>query len=259
MLLSILAAFFFTFFTIIFFLLFYYRIKQEKMSFFSIDQIQHCESKTDFKRCTFDEESIRKFYKHPKSFCALIVLSLLFIFFVTWGVYSLTGNPRVKSYFFSELMEREPNTLNEYERLIRLEVLFFRMPHDGKIADALAVGYLEAGRFQDAVNTYLYALHLNGETAPRLLGYGLALVNYEGGMITQEAQDVFQKAVNLAPKDFYPHLLLASAFHQAGRSSQAVQLLQNFLNKTPKNIKGRSRIEEMIIQLRSVSDEQDVD
>ncbi|AQX21691.1 cytochrome c-type biogenesis protein CcmH [Bartonella sp. CDC_skunk] len=259
MLLSVLDAFFLIFLTIILFLFFYCGTKQKKMSSFNLDQTQNCESETNFQRCTFDAGGVRRLYKYSKSFCALMVLSVLFIFFVTWGVYSLTGNPGVKSYFFSELMEKDPNTLNEHEKLIRLEVLFFRMPHDGKVADALAVAYLEAGRFQDAVNTYLYALHLNGETAPRLLGYGLALVNYEGGIITQEAQDIFQKAVNLAPKDFYPHLLLASAFHQSGQSSQAVQLLQNFLNQTPKNIKGRSRIEEMIIQLRSVSDEQDLD
>ncbi|CBI76068.1 cytochrome c-type biogenesis protein (fragment) [Bartonella clarridgeiae 73] len=165
----------------------------------------------------------------------------------------------MKSYFFSELMGKDPKTLNRYERLVRLQVLFFRMPYDGNIADALAVGYLEEGLFQEAVNTYLDALHLNGETAPRLVGYGLALVGYEGGIITQEAQDVFQKAVNLAPNDFYPHLLLANAFHQAGRSSQAIQLLQNFLNKMPKVVKGRSRVEEMIIQLRGVSEEQDLD
>ncbi|AQX27659.1 MULTISPECIES: tetratricopeptide repeat protein [unclassified Bartonella] len=218
----------------------------------SIDQIQNCENEADFKHNTFDKKSIRGLCKHFKSFFALTVFCLLFIFFVTCSVYSLTGNPGVKSYFFSELMGRDPKTLNGHERLVRLQALFFRMPHDGKIADALAVGYLEEGRFQEAVNTYLDALQLNGETAPRLVGYGLALVGYEGGMITQEAQDVFQKAVNLAPNDFYPHLLLANAFHQAGQSSQAVQLLQNFLSKRPKDIKGRSRVEEMIIQLLDV-------
>ncbi len=119
------------------------------------------------------------------------------------------------------------------------------------MADALAVGYLEEGYFQDAVNIYLDALRLNGETAPRLVGYGLALVGYEGGMITQEAQKAFQKAVDLAPKDFYPRLLIAEALHQAGKSVQAVQFLQNFLDTMPEDFTGRSRIEAMIIQLRN--------
>ncbi|WP_208541942.1 tetratricopeptide repeat protein, partial [Bartonella capreoli] len=109
------------------------------------------------------------------------------------------------------------------------------------------------GRFQDAVNIYLDALRLNGESAPRLVGYGLALVGYEGGMITQEAQNVFQKAADLAPNDFYPRLLLAEALHQAGKSLQAVQFLQNFLDTMPKDFTGRSRIEAMIVQLRDSS------
>ncbi|WP_329957898.1 tetratricopeptide repeat protein [Bartonella sp. A05] len=176
---------------------------------------------------------------------------ILFVLLVTWGVYNLTGSPGVKSYFFKELMDKDPKTLNKHERLVRLHALFLRMPNDGKIADTLAVGYLEESRFQDAVNIYRDALHLNGESAPRLVGYGLALVGYEGGIVTQEAQSIFQKAVDLAPEDFYPRLFLADAFHQAGNSTQAIQILQNFLDTMPKNITGRSHVEKMIIQLRS--------
>ncbi|MBB5073554.1 cytochrome c-type biogenesis protein CcmH [Bartonella callosciuri] len=147
-------------------------------------------------------------------------------------------------------MDKHPKLLSKHEQLVRLQVLFFRSPHDGMLADALAVVYLEEGYFQDAVNVYLDALRLNGETAPRLVGYGLALVGYEEGMITQEAQSAFQKAADLAPNDFYPRLLLAEALHQAGNSVQAVQFLQNFLDTMPENFTGRSRIEAMIIQLR---------
>ncbi|EJF92856.1 hypothetical protein ME9_01497 [Bartonella taylorii 8TBB] len=190
---------------------------------------------------------------HHKNRYTFKALSILFVLFMTWNIYALTGNPEVKSYFFSELMDKNPKTLSKREQLVRLQVLFFRAPHDGKLADALAVGYLEEGRFQDAVNIYLDALRLNGESAPRLVGYGLALVGYEGGMITQEAQNVFQKAADLAPNDFYPRLLLAEALHQAGKSLQAVQFLQNFLDTMPKDFTGRSRIEAMIVQLRDLS------
>lgn len=178
-------------------------------------------------------------------------LGFLFVLLVTWSVYSLTGSPGVKSYFFKELMDKDPKTLNEHEKLVRLHALFLRMPNDGRIADALAVSYLEEGRFQAAVNIYQDALRLNGESAQRLVGYGLALVGYEGGIVTQEAQSVFQKAVDLAPKDFYPYLFLADALYQEGKSAQAVQILQNFLDTMPKDVPGRSRVETMIMKLRS--------
>ncbi|WP_375616048.1 MULTISPECIES: tetratricopeptide repeat protein [unclassified Bartonella] len=194
-----------------------------------------------------------KLYMHYKKRNILKDLSVLFVLLITWSIYGLTGNPEVKSYFFSELMDKDPKILSQQEKLVRLQVLFFRSPRDGKLADALAVGYLEERHFQEAVNAYLDALRLNGETAPRLVGYGLALVGYEGGMITQEAQNAFQKAADLAPTDFYPRLLLADAFHQAGKTVQAVQFLQSFLDTMPEDFAGRSRVEKMMIQLRNLS------
>ncbi|MGL2349003.1 tetratricopeptide repeat protein [Helicobacter pylori] len=194
---------------------------------------------------------VQKPYKHRKGLYVLKAFVILFVPFVTCGIYSLTGSPGAKSYFFNELMDKDPQTLNRHEKLVRLQTLFFRMPNDGKIADVLAISYFEEGLFQDAVNIYLDALRLNGETAPRLMGYGLALVGYEGGIITQEAQNAFQKAADLAPDDFYPRLFLADALCQAGKPEQAVQLLQNFLDTMSKDVPGRSRIEAMIVQLRN--------
>ncbi|EJF78305.1 hypothetical protein ME7_00296 [Bartonella birtlesii LL-WM9] len=223
--------------------------------FFSL---HHCGEKEELKVQVIDNNRIHmysinsgKTCSHDKKTYTLKTLSIFFVLLMTWSIYGLTGNPEVKSYFFNELMHKDPNKLSKHEQLVRLQALFFRLPHDGKLADALAVGYLEEGYFQDAVNIYLDALRLNGETAPRLVGYGLALVGYEGGMITQEAQKAFQKAVDLAPKDFYPRLLIAEALHQAGKSVQAVQFLQNFLDTMPEDFTGRSRIEAMIIQLRN--------
>ncbi|WP_317992987.1 tetratricopeptide repeat protein [Bartonella gliris] len=245
MLLLILVTLFFIFLTIALFFSLYFKCEPPKNSYVSttnIDRNYTClvESDKSCKRC--------------KSIRAIKALSIFFVLFMTWSIYGLTGNPEVKSYFFSELMNKDPKALSKREQLVRLQVLFLRTPNDGRLADALAVGYLEEGYFQDAVNIYLDALRLNGETAPRLVGYGLALIGYEGGMITQEAQNAFQKAADLAPNDFYPRLLLAEALCQEGKSAQAVQFLENFLGTMPKDFAGRSRVEEKIIKLRGSSD-----
>ncbi len=201
-----------------------------------------------YKNCTSKIE-FDALFTNFKNRYIFTTLSVLFVVFVTWGIYSFVGNPKVKSYFFRELMDKGPNTLSRREQLVRLRALFFRSPNDGELADALAVRYLEDGYFQDAVNIYLDALRLNGESAPRLLGYGLALVGYEGGVITQEAQRIFQKAADLAPNDFYSRLFLADALRQAGKSAQAAQFLQDFLDTMPEDFVWRSRIEEMMVRL----------
>ncbi|WP_246054707.1 tetratricopeptide repeat protein [Bartonella massiliensis] len=247
MLFLILAAFFLTFLAIILFLSLRFDDGVKKK--WQVQTMDGCKS-------YLHTVEAHKLYRHYKKRNILKALSILFVLLMTWSIYGLTGNPEVKSYFFSELMDKNPKTLSKQEKLVRLQVLFFRSPHDGKLADALAVGYLEENHFQEAVNTYLEALRLNGETAPRLVGYGLALVGYEGGVITREAQSAFQKAADLAPTDFYPRLLLADAFHQAGKTAKAVLFLQSFLETMPESFAGRSRVEKMIIQLRSSSSEQ---
>ncbi|PIT68910.1 tetratricopeptide repeat protein [Bartonella tribocorum] len=248
MLLLIFAAFFLTFLAIILFLSLRFDDGGEKKW-----QVQTMNSYKSHRHMVDD-----KLYRPYKKRNILKALSVFFVLLMTWSIYGLTGSPEVKSYFFSELMDKDPKILSQQEKLVRLQVLFSRSPHDGKLADALAVGYLEEGYFQEAVNTYLDALRLNGETAPRLVGYGLALIGYEGGMITQEAQKAFQKAADLAPTDFYPRLLLADAFHQAGKTAQAVQFLQSFLDTMPENFAGRSRVEKMMIQLLGSSREQTI-
>lgn len=183
---------------------------------------------------------------------AILTLGVLFIPLVTFGVYSLAGHPGVKSHPFNELMRADPSVLTAPENLVRTEALFARNPDDGKLADELAAAYLVAGRFQDSVNTYLDALRLNGETAPRLVGYGMALAGYEGGTITQDAQKAFQKASELSPDDFYPRLFIAEALRQAGKAGEAADGLQAFLERSPKQSPWRSRVEAMIQQLRAL-------
>lgn len=180
----------------------------------------------------------------------IISLGILLVPIVTIGVYALTGNPGVESHPFSELMDANPATLSPSETLVRTEALFARNPDNGKLADELSSAYLVAGRFQDAVNTYVEALRLNGDSAPRLVGYGMALAGYNGGTINDDALKSFEKAAKLSPDDFYPRLFIAEASRQAGKPKEAADGLQAFLDRSPKNSPWRPRVEELIEQLR---------
>lgn len=180
----------------------------------------------------------------------IISLGILLVPIVTIGVYALTGNPNVESHPFSELMNANPAILSPSETLVRTEALFARNPENGKLADELSSAYLVAGRFQDAVNTYVEALRLNGDSAPRLVGYGMALAGYNGGTINDDALKSFEKAAKLAPDDFYPRLFIAEASRQTGKPKEAADGLQEFLDRSPKNSPWRPRVEELIEQLR---------
>lgn len=193
--------------------------------------------------------------RRDKTLKVIIIIAVLCVPIVTLGLYSLTGKPELKSHPFSELMMKNPALLTPDEKLTRTEALFARNPDDGKIADELATGYLIQGRFQDAANTYVSALRLNGESAPRLVGYGMSLVGYNGGTINDDARKSFEKAAQLAPNDFYPQLFIAESLRQSAQIDEAIKSLTEFLARTSKDTPGRERVENMIKELQNFKTE----
>lgn len=189
--------------------------------------------------------------RRDKTLKVIIIVAVLCVPVVTLAIYSLTGEPELKSHPFEELMMKDPAKLTPEEKLVRTEALFARNPDDGKIADELATAYLIQGRFQDAANTYVSALRLNGDSAPRLVGYGMSLTGFNGGTINDEAAKSFEKAAQLAPDDFYPRLFIAESLRQSGKTGQAINSLTEFLAHTPKDNPGRERVEAMIKELQA--------
>lgn len=207
------------------------------------------------------EKQIRKNassrYRSP-TLKIVIIIAVLCVPVITIGVYSLLGQPGLESHPFNDLMLKNPQELTPEEKLVRTEALFARNPNDGRLADELATGYLVQGRFQDAVNTYVSALRLNGEAAPRLVGYGMALTGFNGGTINGDAQKSFEKAAKLAPDDFYPRLFIAEALRQAGKTDEAIASLKEYLVHAPKDNVGRPRVEAMIKELQNAKDKMQV-
>lgn len=207
------------------------------------------------------EKQIRKNassrYRSP-TLKIVIIIAVLCVPVITIGVYSLLGQPGLESHPFNDLMLKNPQELTPEEKLVRTEALFARNPNDGRLADELATGYLVQGRFQDAVNTYVSALRLNGEAAPRLVGYGMALTGFNGGTINDDAQKSFEKAAKLAPDDFYPRLFIAEALRQAGKTDEAIASLKEYLVHAPKDNVGRPRVEAVIKELQNAKDKMQV-
>lgn len=187
--------------------------------------------------------------KRSRGLKTVITVAIFCVPLITLGCYLFLGSPGLESHPFNDLMTKDPSNLTAEERLVRTEALFARNPDNGKLADELATGYLVEGRFQDAANTYVSALRLNGESAPRLVGYGMALAGYNGGTINEDAKESFQKAAKLAPDDFYPRLFIAESLRQDGKFDDAIAELKNYLSGPVKDNVARKRVEETIKEL----------
>lgn len=106
-------------------------------------------------------------------------------------------------------------------------------PDDGKGWEVLAPVYERLGREDDAVRAYSNALRLLGATAEREANLGEAIVRANGGSVTAEAKEAFERAAALAPSDPKPRFYLAVALSQAGKTDEAIAAWQDLLKDAP--------------------------
>lgn len=184
------------------------------------------------------------------AFRLFLSMAVVFIPLFSWGVYALTGSPDMPSHPFPLFLEREPATLNAAEKLVRAEVIANRNPQDGHFIDELADLYLDAGRFQDAVNTYNRAIAMNGENAERLLRYAIALTGFEQGVVSQQAEEAFLKVAELDPQNPEARIFLARGLIQNGKEAEAIKLLEDFLKTAPENAAWRQNLGDIVAELK---------
>ncbi|RCL01927.1 MAG: cytochrome c-type biogenesis protein CcmH [Candidatus Tokpelaia sp. JSC188] len=190
--------------------------------------------------------------KSRRSFAFQLFLNgaLLFIPFFSWGIYILTGSPKMLSYPFSLFMERNPAQLDDNERLVWAEVRAYRNPQNGYFIDELADLYLDAGRFQDALNTYKHAIAINGESVNRLLGHAIALTAFEGGIVSQQAEYIFLKVAALDPTNPQARIFIARGLLQNGKRAEAVEFLEDFLKTAPKDVSWSQNLANVVTELK---------
>ena len=96
-------------------------------------------------------------------------------------------------------------------------------PKNGRGWELLAPVYLRLGRFDDAVRARRNALEIFGPDAARLGDLGEAIIMASGGVVTQEAKDLFTRAEVADPDDVMAQYYLGLSAKQEGRRDEAVK------------------------------------
>jgi cytochrome c-type biogenesis protein CcmH len=96
-------------------------------------------------------------------------------------------------------------------------------PKNGRGWELLAPVYLRLGRFDDAVRARRNALEIFGPDAARLGDLGEAIIMASGGVVTQEAKDLFTRAEAADPEDVMAQYYLGLSAKQEGRRDEAVK------------------------------------
>lgn len=151
----------------------------------------------------------------------LALVAVLSVPLVSWGVYAATGSPDQPSQPLQARLQQNPADSPVNDLVARAEAHLQANPRDGHGWEVLAPIYLRLGRAPDSVTAYRNAIEYLGSDSPRESGLGEAMVTVAGGVISDEAQAAFERALAASPNDGKARFYLALREAQEGRLDQA--------------------------------------
>ncbi len=167
---------------------------------------------------------------------------------VSWGVYNSIGSPDLPSQPLAERFAKKPGDSSIQELVARAEAHLRENPGDGRGWDVLAPIYLRLERPDEATTAFRNAIRLLGPNAMRETGLGEALMISAGGVVTADAADAFQRALQIDRTDPKARFYLATAMAQEGRIAEAAASLREMLADLPANTPWREVVEQTIAQ-----------
>jgi len=151
------------------------------------------------------------------------------------GLYLKLGSPDVPDQSAFARVNALPDRQSIASLVSQVEAHLAQNPNDGAGWEVLAPVYLRMGRFDDAVMAWRRAIALNGDNPVREANLGEALVAAANGVVTDEAKQVFQKAVAGDPHEPKAGYFLGLADEQDGNRDAAAAKWRALLDSAPPN------------------------
>ncbi|GEO13449.1 cytochrome c-type biogenesis protein CycH [Microvirga aerophila] len=188
------------------------------------------------------EPALRR--RRAASTLALSVLPILAIaIYGAYGSPHLLGQPPV-------MAARGPATPSDLATAIsQIESHLAQNPQDGRGWEVIAPVYVRMGRMGDAVKAYEAALRHLGPDANRLANYGEAMVLAKDGLVSSEAQGIFEQAVKLDGTSPKARFYLARAAEQDGQIDKAKAGYAALLAGSPADAPWTAVVEEQLARL----------
>lgn len=165
----------------------------------------------------------------------IAIAAVLFVPAASWAVYGYLGSPDIPAQPLAARKSADPAQASIQELVARAEAQLALKPDDVRGWKALAPIYARLGRFDDAERAYRRILALEGDDAATYALLGEALVGAAKGVVEAEAEEAFEVAVNLDPKNPRARFYLALAQAQDGREDDARDRLQALTAELPED------------------------
>jgi cytochrome c-type biogenesis protein CcmH len=173
--------------------------------------------------------------KKPSRRLRLIVgvVAVMLISVGTFAVYLKVGSPNLPGQPIAGRVAAAQGKDPAIERLAALEARTSQTPDDGKAWEAIAPIYAEVGRYGDAVTARRNALRLLDKTAEREADLGEALVAAANGIVTDEANEAFDRAFRSDGANVSARFYIGLAAEQDGRTDEAARVWRKLLADSP--------------------------
>jgi cytochrome c-type biogenesis protein CcmH len=161
-----------------------------------------------------------------------VALALLLLPLGAVSLYLRLGSPELASQY--SIAGSSPDQQTAIESMVaKVEAHLQKNPKDGRGWEVLAPVYLKLGRYSDSVRAWRSTLSLLGETAERQANLGEALVAEANGIVTDEANNAFVRAVTLDKTIVSARYYLGLAAEQDGKREQAAEIWRELIAEAP--------------------------
>jgi cytochrome c-type biogenesis protein CcmH len=144
---------------------------------------------------------------------------------LAFGIYLSIGQPDLAGLQTPSASEAQTPAANppDIETLAaRLAERLKQNPNDAQGWRMLGWSYANLDRYPEAVKAYERAVAIDGKNAALLSLYGEAIARAAGGVITPEAQMIFDRALAIDPKEPRAQLFRGLALEQQGKLREAL-------------------------------------
>jgi cytochrome c-type biogenesis protein CcmH len=165
------------------------------------------------------------------------------------AIYGAYGSPHLLTRPPVAQIREQTDKLDLVRAVGQIEAHLAQNPQDGRGWEVVAPVYLRMGRVEDAAKAYETAIRYLGPEADRLSNYGEVLVLAKDGLVSAEAQAVFEQAVKLDQASPKARFYLARAAEQDGQLDKAKAAYADLLSISPADAPWVPAVKEQLARL----------
>jgi cytochrome c-type biogenesis protein CcmH len=164
---------------------------------------------------------------------AVALVALILLPIAALSFYLVLGSPDVPGQSQLAGSAEPPEQRSIAELVERVQAHLEQDPDDGRGWELLGPVYMRLGRFDDAVRARRNVLRLLGPTAEHEADLGEALTAQANGIVTNEAKEAFDRALQVDSNDVRARYFVGLAAEQDGRPKEAAEAWRTLLAQAP--------------------------